>query len=74
MNCALNSVSVLLMNRDERWNRQAEAIHFWPENQEILAGRDGEGGGTWLGINKKGKKDYYCFSILNQASQDIAWL
>jgi len=30
-------------------------MHFWPENPDILAGRDLLGGGTWLGISKKGK-------------------
>jgi uncharacterized protein with NRDE domain len=51
--------SILLMNRDERWDRKSEAIHFWPENREILAGRDCESGGTWLGISRKGRDRHF---------------
>ncbi len=29
-------------------------MHYWPDKAEILAGRDLEKGGSWLGVNHKG--------------------
>lgn len=46
---------IFCANRDEFFNRPTENMHFWPENPDILAGRDLLGGGTWLGISKKRK-------------------
>lgn len=41
---------VLLGNRDEFYARPAQALHHWPETA-ILAGRDLQAGGTWLGVS-----------------------
>lgn len=41
-------------NRDEYHQRAAEAAHFWPEHPQLLAGRDVQAGGTWMGINRDG--------------------
>ncbi|MCO5233702.1 MAG: NRDE family protein [Chitinophagales bacterium] len=41
---------VLLANRDEFYNRKALSMHWWEGNQ-ILAGKDLQGGGTWIAIN-----------------------
>ena len=38
---------LLLANRDEFYDRPALAAHWWP-GDEVLAGRDLQGGGTWL--------------------------
>jgi len=46
---------ILLANRDEFYQRASLAIHFWPDHEQVLAGRDLEQMGTWLGINKEGK-------------------
>jgi len=46
---------VLIANRDEFYARPSMAAHFWEEHPHLLAGKDLQGGGTWLGINKKGK-------------------
>ncbi|MCP4161613.1 MAG: NRDE family protein [Deltaproteobacteria bacterium] len=43
---------VLSANRDEFLNRPASKISEW---DGIYAGKDLQSGGTWLGINKKGK-------------------
>jgi len=46
---------ILAANRDEYYQRQTRAAHWWPENPELLAGKDLEEGGTWLGINRNGR-------------------
>jgi uncharacterized protein with NRDE domain len=50
---------LLLSNRDEFYARAARPLHWWdadvaPEPQ-ILAGRDLQGGGTWLGLSRDGR-------------------
>ncbi|MEH6551837.1 MAG: NRDE family protein [Pseudomonadales bacterium] len=43
---------VLLANRDEFYQRPTLASRFWPQQNAILAGRDEQAGGTWMGINR----------------------
>lgn len=45
---------ILLANRDEFFQRPSQAVHRWPDAPQILAGRDLEQGGTWLGLNQNG--------------------
>ena len=46
---------IVAANRDEFHARPAQAAAFWRDSPGILAGRDLEGGGTWLGVNRDGK-------------------
>jgi uncharacterized protein with NRDE domain len=46
---------ILLANRDEYYARPSLAAAFWDDFPEIYAGRDLVGGGTWLGVNKRGR-------------------
>lgn len=46
---------ILIANRDEFRNRPTEQAKFWEDHPEVLAGRDLEAMGTWLGINKRGE-------------------
>lgn len=46
---------VVAANRDEFYDRPAAAAAFWPDQPRILAGRDLERGGTWLGIDTAGR-------------------
>ena len=46
---------IWLSNRDEFYNRPTQQVHFWEENQQILAGKDLAAGGTWLGVTQNGK-------------------
>ena len=42
-------------NRDEFYNRPTAQAHFWEDKPTILAGRDLQARGTWLGISETGK-------------------
>ncbi|MGE0637070.1 MAG: NRDE family protein [Bacteroidia bacterium] len=46
---------IIAANRDEFYARKTEAAHFWTDTPDLLAGKDLEQGGTWLGITKTGK-------------------
>ena len=43
---------IIAANRDEFYARPAAAAGFWPECPDLLAGRDLEAGGSWLGISR----------------------
>lgn len=45
---------VVAANRDEFFARRSASAEFWP-GTSILAGRDLEGGGTWLGLARNGR-------------------
>jgi uncharacterized protein with NRDE domain len=42
-------------NRDEFYSRPTARMNWWEELPNILAGKDLEKGGTWLGITKSGR-------------------
>ncbi len=47
---------ILIANRDEFYNRPTKKAHWWMDKKnEFLAGKDLEGNGSWLGINRFGK-------------------
>ncbi len=46
---------ILGANRDEYRDRPADPAGFWSGAPHILAGRDKQAGGTWLGISTGGK-------------------
>ena len=46
---------IVAANRDEFYSRPTEKAGFWKEYTGLLAGRDLEAGGTWLGITKSGR-------------------
>ncbi|KAF5745816.1 transport and Golgi organization 2 [Tripterygium wilfordii] len=45
---------ILLLNRDEFHNRPTAPLAWW-EGGEILGGRDGLAGGTWLACSREGR-------------------
>ncbi|NKB36683.1 MAG: hypothetical protein GKR93_05850 [Gammaproteobacteria bacterium] len=46
---------VLIANRDESYERASVQAQFWDTDPDILAGRDLEKNGSWLGINRRGR-------------------
>ena len=42
-------------NRDEFYNRPAIPADWWPDRPQIYAGRDLQGGGTWMGVTRSGR-------------------
>lgn len=42
-------------NRDEFHARPTAPAAFWPEHPGLLAGRDLEQGGTWMGVTREGR-------------------
>jgi uncharacterized protein with NRDE domain len=45
---------LLVANRDEFYARPTQALHHWLD-ADILAGRDLQAGGTWLGVSRSGR-------------------
>ncbi|MFZ4625753.1 MAG: NRDE family protein [Rhodoferax sp.] len=45
---------LLLANRDEYYARPSRSLQWW-DDADILAGRDLQAGGTWLGISRSGR-------------------
>ena len=46
---------VVAANRDEFHARPTARADFWADSPEVIAGRDLEAGGTWLGIARDGR-------------------
>jgi len=49
---------IICANRDEFHQRHTQAMHWWPKKEHqntILAGKDLQAGGTWLGLNKQAR-------------------
>jgi uncharacterized protein with NRDE domain len=49
---------LLLSNRDEFYARPTQALHWWEQTarpSDVLAGRDSQAGGTWLGVSRCGR-------------------
>ncbi len=46
---------VVAANRDEFFNRPAAEAGWWRDAPDVLAGRDLEGGGTWMGVSRAGR-------------------
>ena len=46
---------IVAANRDEYFGRPSAPADFWDDRRGVLAGRDLEAGGTWLGITLEGR-------------------
>ncbi len=46
---------IIAANRDEFLERPTLPLDFWPEQSDVLAGRDLKAGGTWMGLHRSGR-------------------
>lgn len=46
---------IIAGNRDEFHSRPTQNAHWWPDQPNILAGRDLQAGGTWFGLHRNGR-------------------
>ncbi len=46
---------IVAANRDEFYNRPTQPAEFWADHPDVLAGRDLQAGGTWLGVSRSGR-------------------
>lgn len=46
---------IVAANRDEYHARPAQAARFWNDSPQVLAGRDLQAGGTWMGVSRNGR-------------------
>ncbi|MEN7550888.1 NRDE family protein [Rapidithrix thailandica] len=46
---------ILAANRDEFYQRPTLPANFWEEQPNLLAGKDLQAGGTWLGMTQEGR-------------------
>src|SRR5919109_109572 len=46
---------ILVANRDDFYDRPTPPAGFWGEAPSVLAGRDLKAGGTWLGVDRRGR-------------------
>lgn len=46
---------IIASNRDEFHNRPSEKAHWWPDESDILGGRDLQAGGTWFALHRDGR-------------------
>lgn len=46
---------IIAANRDEFYARPTKEAHFWDDEPHLLAGRDLEQMGTWMGVTKTGR-------------------
>lgn len=52
-NCHPDYPLIITANRDEYFERPTQASHFWDDDSDLLAGRDLQAGGTWMGLNRQ---------------------
>ncbi|MGH1370467.1 MAG: NRDE family protein [Cellvibrionaceae bacterium] len=46
---------IVAANRDEFFERPTASADYWHDQPSVLAGRDLQAGGTWLGVNRAGQ-------------------
>lgn len=46
---------IVLANRDEYYSRPTAPLDFWQDHPQVLAGRDLEHHGTWMGVTRTGR-------------------
>lgn len=60
---------IVCANRDEFHLRPTQSAHIWPDKQQLIAGKDLQGGGTWFGVNQVG--DFCTITNIRVAEQQL---
>jgi len=50
-----DGATLVAANRDEFHARPTQPLHAWPDWPDVIAGRDGQAGGTWMGMTPAGR-------------------
>lgn len=53
--CAPGCTLIAAANRDEFHHRATAALGVWPDAPRVIAGRDLQSGGTWMGVSRTGR-------------------
>ena len=53
--CRTDYPLIVAANRDEFHTRPTQPLAWWPEPSGVLAGRDLQAGGTWMGLHRSGR-------------------
>ena len=61
-------VLIVAANRDEFFQRPTAPVGYWQDCPEVLAGRDLQQGGTWMGVNRAGR-----FAALTNVREPLAF-
>lgn len=46
---------IVAANRDEFYSRPTRSSHLWQSDEGVLAGRDEQAGGSWMGLSRSGR-------------------
>jgi len=57
----------LISNRDEYYERATQSMHWWGESGYVLAGKDLQAGGAWLGVSKDGR-----FAVITNYKEPVS--
>lgn len=61
---------IVVANRDENYQRPTQPADWWPFQPPLLAGKDLQAGGTWMGVSAEGR--WSAVTNYREAVKDLA--